>query len=463
MKNILTFNGIFSLTSKLFCLFGLIYQSLQLFDGYWQGKTVVNIEIERKFNFTLPAITICYPYSISFKKISQLNEKYQDIYNTYLGHLLNYSFNKSVLDLDKMRRIYHSVINEVFEQINNFSLNINQVFRNYSIDLHNDQGGKLLKMMFNRIDVTDQIGHPIESYEINKDHYREWRNEKCFTYFSALDKTWRKTYMQILEIYISLNYSLIDIPLKEPSEITFAIHSPNTLSNLNDENYEYLSLGYPYIATYSLLSTQLLSSGYDTNCFNYDLEHKFHNNNMRSDWATWCFQRRKNELGNSNHLFQSWALLRKEVLSNLKNISIGPSIFTFNNPFTNMKGMKKYCLDECQKDCTFNYYSTNTKVDQIKPKGDFDIFILHNNLPDVIITYLPKVTFLTLVCDFGGLLGMWLGISILVIIEDMTKFFKIITRKSINIIQIKVNNKIVKNVSRSNIRKQRINIWSARD
>ena len=452
MKNILIFNAIFILTSRLFCLLGLIYHTSQLFDGYWQGKTVVNIKIERDLNYTLPAITICYPYSISFKKISQLNEKYQDSYNTYLGHLFNNSFYKSNFDLVKMRNIYHSVINEVFEQINNFSLNINQVFNNYSIDLNNDQGDTILKIMFNRFDVTNKIGHPIESFEINKNHFGEWKNEKCFTYFSSLDKTWRKTYMDISEIYVSLNYSLIDFPLNEPSKVSFAIHSPNALPNMNDENFEYLSMGHSYTSTYSLLSTKLLGSGYDTNCHNYDIDYKFHNKNMRSDCFTWCYQRSKNV--NNNYIFQSWFLLRKEVLSHVKNFSNSPRVFQFNNPLNKRYGMKKYCNDKCRKDCIFTYYSTNTKLDQINTKGDFDIFILHNNLPDIIITYLPQVTFLTLVCDFGGLLGMWLGISILVMIEDLTKILKIFTRKSINIYQIKMGNKI----SRSKIKNHCINI-----
>ena len=252
MKNFLTFNAIFSFTSKLFCLLGLIYHTSQLFGEYLQGKTVVNIEIERKFNYTLPAITICYPYSISFKKISQLNEEYKENYATYLGHLLVYSTNQSEFDLVKMRNIYRSVINDVIKQINNFSLNINQVFNEYSIDLHDEQGNKLLSLLLNRIDVTDKVGHPIESFEINKHRGGQWKIPKCFTYFSALDKFWRKTKMPSMEIYLTLNYSLIDIPFKGLSEVMFAIHSPNTLPDLNGENFEYLLLNNSYISTYSL-------------------------------------------------------------------------------------------------------------------------------------------------------------------------------------------------------------------
>ena len=39
-------------------------------------------------------------------------------------------------------------------------------------------------------------------------------------------------------------------------------------------------------------------------------------------------------------------------------------------------------------------------------------------MPDIIIKYLPQTTFLSLVCNFGGLLGMWLGLSVLNIFES---------------------------------------------
>ena len=444
--------SIYKIVTRLLCFLGLLFNATDLLREYWQGETSVSILIERKINNTLPAITLCYPYSISFKKISQLNDKYQNSYNAYLGHLFNHSFDGSAFDLVQMRNIYHIVINEVFEQINNFSLNINQVFNNYSIDLHNDQGDKLIKIMFNRNDVTDIIGNPIESFEINKDHFGKWKNEKCFTYFSALDATWRKSYVQISEIHITLNYSLIQFPFKEPSKVMFAMHSPNTLPNLNDENFEYLSMDHhSYICTYSLLNTKLLDSNYDTNCLNYDLDYKFYNNNMRSDCLAWCYQKTKNDQFNSNNFFPSWSLFRKEALSHLNNTPIGSRSYYLNNPLLKLSSTTKYCLDKCQKDCKFTYYSTNTKVGQIKNRGHFDIFILHNNLPDIFITYLPKINFLSLVCNFGGLLGMWLGISILVIIEDLNKLFTALTRKSINIIQFKV-----KNNQNIEVRKQRI-------
>ena len=46
-------------------------------------------------------------------------------------------------------------------------------------------------------------------------------------------------------------------------------------------------------------------------------------------------------------------------------------------------------------------------------------------MPDFIIRYIPELTFISFVCNFGGLLGMWLGVSFLSIIN----YFKIVLVK----------------------------------
>ena len=42
-------------------------------------------------------------------------------------------------------------------------------------------------------------------------------------------------------------------------------------------------------------------------------------------------------------------------------------------------------------------------------------------MPDIFIRSVPEITFIQFVCSFGGLMGMWLGISILVIFDDICK------------------------------------------
>ena len=52
------------------------------------------------------------------------------------------------------------------------------------------------------------------------------------------------------------------------------------------------------------------------------------------------------------------------------------------------------------------------------------ITIQHNRLPDLFISYVPETTFITFIGNFGGLLGMWLGISVITIFHDVFNLFK---------------------------------------
>ena len=42
----------------------------------------------------------------------------------------------------------------------------------------------------------------------------------------------------------------------------------------------------------------------------------------------------------------------------------------------------------------------------------------HSSFPDILITHLPEITFNAFVCNFGGLLGLWLGLSVFTIFSE---------------------------------------------
>ena len=65
------------------CMTGFLYQSHLLFDEFISGKTVVNINIGREDNETLPAITICLPHFFSIDKISRKFTNLEELYKNY--------------------------------------------------------------------------------------------------------------------------------------------------------------------------------------------------------------------------------------------------------------------------------------------------------------------------------------------------------------------------------------------
>ena len=59
--------------------------------------------------------------------------------------------------------------------------------------------------------------------------------------------------------------------------------------------------------------------------------------------------------------------------------------------------------------------------------------IKHGVSPDMIIRHLPETTLISVICNFGGILGMWLGLSVLTITEEIF----IMLNKLINIRKIR--------------------------
>ena len=61
-------------------------------------------------------------------------------------------------------------------------------------------------------------------------------------------------------------------------------------------------------------------------------------------------------------------------------------------------------------------------------RSEFDkslsISIQHNHIHDVYLHHLPETTFISFISNFGGLLGMWLGISAFMIFEKTIRCVK---------------------------------------
>ena len=167
------------------------------------------------------------------------------------------------------------------------------------------------------------------------------------------------------------------------------------------------------------MKTKLLDERYDTKCFEYDIDYKHANFNMRSDCITHCYQRKMNEIigAGSQGAVESYApsefLLRNEAMKQIPNVFFEHD--QFNDPSIKSK-VKLACFNECPKDCIHKYYSMDQEeVTRFEDDGDIYIYIVHDITTDVIITHIPEITFISLICNLGGLIGMWLGISLMMV------------------------------------------------
>ena len=64
---------IFKIILSIVTFCGLIYQVQIIYKQFMTGKTVINLEIGRNSNVSLPAITICYQALFSMERAAEYN------------------------------------------------------------------------------------------------------------------------------------------------------------------------------------------------------------------------------------------------------------------------------------------------------------------------------------------------------------------------------------------------------
>ena len=416
---------IFKILFTLMCILGLIYHSSQLLYQYFSGKTVVSLEIGKILKETLPAITICYPYAISMKRAAKMSPDLNQAFEEY----------KEIAENDYNKTLFDSIVWKYFELNNKFRTLISSInglffFENLSIPLFftkmvekinsikivikGSMANNLTNWDFIQFRLSDYYnyeGIPVESIV----HQSVAKVMKCFTYFSELQNQWRGFQLSFEEININVLYDYQWFPPNVYKKFYLSIHSPNTLPDLKiGTNFLELDSSNKYLLKYSRIETELLDTSYDTNCYKYDPDYKHANFNMRSDCITDCIQKRMDCEDKTNSFFN--ALMRKEIFVQDTNRLIR---------ICNMRNLYKInlnCEVQCRRDCHFAYFqyeitAKNINVTNIWVKRSA-IDIRHNNLPDIVVRHMPEITFISLICNFGGLLGVWLGFNVLMVFNE---------------------------------------------
>ena len=90
--------------------------------------------------------------------------------------------------------------------------------------------------------------------------------------------------------------------------------------------------------------------------------------------------------------------------------------------------MKQECTKQCRPPCHTSYFIYDVRSVTKISDSDYDkvtiINIQHNHIPDVYLRHLPEITFISFISNFGGPLGMWLGMSVLLICQNIQLVFK---------------------------------------
>ena len=109
--------------------------------------------------------------------------------------------------------------------------------------------------------------------------------------------------------------------------------------------------------------------------------------------------------------------------------------------------IKRSCEKLCKPECDERYYPIEIVTSHLTLKSGFKKFILHSEFPGIIVKHIPEMSLIGLICNIGGLLGLWLGLSLFGIFTDIFHLYtKITDQKHINLISSRVN--IVVNVAK---------------
>ena len=166
---------------------------------------------------------------------------------------------------------------------------------------------------------------------------------------------------------------------------------------------------------------------------------------MKSDCIQYCIQRYFNNGSCLGRMGPGYSLLREDHFRGKKPPR------KLNNCWydakTRTSALENYCNKLCKSDCKFNYYIYTIE------KSDYDDYnfvgFKHDIFPDVTFTHIPKITFVSYVSSFGGLMGMWLGLNLLEIFKYFHRKFieiypKINEMKKIQVTIVNINEPILK-------------------
>ena len=393
---------LFNISLNIFCLIGLIVQTTYLLEQYMSGTTVVNIRFKRLQNEKIPSITVCYPCYMSLLNAAQLKPtEYQTVFNEYKNLLDSISLDKENETINKkLFDLYYGVY-ESFGRIRADTMPIIDLFERLSIPFNRTINGEThlsinvhAHGIFNHengsidyIHVKDD--NPIENFAAE---YGSQFIRKCYTFFSALNKKWR-------DFHLDLDFMTIDVKHNNQwfapkvyeldyNSAFISLHSPNILPNLlNNENFFQIQTQIRYQLTYSQVTTDLLDNRFDTKCREYDLNDNLTHINMWSDCVPLCLVDAMKKECRIGCVFQTEALLRKNLFINSPNVRYCHQNFdnnTINECLDRNIMLKKY-LCSCHSACLFDYYESDLKV--IRPlsfsrwQKEIVFVVKHSGLP----------------------------------------------------------------------------------
>ena len=462
-----SFEFVFSklLTPRIFfiltCLTFLSYQSLLILWQYSKQSYVTNIQFIKNHIGSLPAITICYDRFLSFDNLfKRFPDKdfvleFKDNYTKLMSQLDGMSMmqidretliqlaafdnhHKRIQDM-MMNEMQPPYINSELSSYHDFFANItirtfmvnNRTQYYYKPQLTGhilnfwDEKFGLMYLLNNAMNIT-----PLESMYFLGDFHR-----KCFTFFSGLEQTFRRIKANLKKVILMIPFPREWFPYRNRYEIYLSVHSPNIIPHAN--TFSIIDILGEHTIIYSKVENH--ENSRLSTCVDYDLSYKHGNFNMKSDCLFQCL---RNKLGSNCDL----NIMEKLPQVPFRQILFPDMVPTEQCQFDKFNLMEEECSKICLDECHQEYYFQEIKLLQrISLHYQMNMRMMRLNfepssLPTIIVTHLPEMTFMTLFCNFAGLLGMWLGVSMFTTMKNAWKLLKHVLAKFKTVTNLNNNN-----------------------
>jgi hypothetical protein len=284
-----------------------------------------------------------------------------------------------------------------------------------------------LKLSFSSTGIKscESVSHIITSYS---------HIGKCFTYFSkfTVDSTnfklisFKQNQRTLFKIQYKQNKS--DVKLSKPK---WYLHPSNELPSSSFGKIDEFDLKQADFY-YDKIEFKLLPEPFETQCFDY------YGNKSQGKCFNDCLLIKYKYLNDCIPLFE-------DKFSYVSN-NIPSKEIRFCPEFPERDEIKNYCRKKCPKSCLENYYTFN-KSPKIKPSyvlPNLRIFLNQKNYISYI--YKPLMTFDLYITSFGGLLGLWNGLSFIIIWDKIISTFNNSFKKSKFLSKLKTRfNQIIRN------------------
>ena len=239
-------------------------------EQYLKYNSVTNIRFAPNVINSLPAITICYNRLYSFEKITKRNsgKDEQDVYGKYIN--------------------FTNKFNGIYNLEHNFSVNIQkknqfflQKYQDLLVNFELNYPGILLSRKYNFYDIFDNLTLPYEDASLLKEFNNDNRSikinvfglnyklpgfyhyyggddnlprtsvyiskpiesidlnriSKCFTFFDETQIPLSQNLVNLKSINIKVEFPKSWFPFDEKIDISFALHSPNSIPGRHSFDY----------------------------------------------------------------------------------------------------------------------------------------------------------------------------------------------------------------------------------